>query len=162
MSDMARSEPRLTGIGGGQTGQVVASYDTYVAAERAVDHLSDAKFPVEEVEIVGRDLRLVEQITGRVTVGRAAAAGAGTGAWFGLFIGLLVGLFTTGPEWLGLIVGGIIIGAIWGAIFGFVAQWAMRGRRDFSSASGIVAGRYDVTVSSEHADEARRLLSQMS
>jgi hypothetical protein len=162
MSDMARSEPRLTGIGGGQAGQVVASYNTYVAAERAVDYLSDSKFPVEEVEIVGRDLRLVEQITGRVTVGRAAAAGAGTGAWFGLFIGLLVGLFTTGPEWLGLIVGGIIIGAIWGAIFGFVAQWAMRGRRDFSSASGIVAGRYDVTVSSEHADEARRLLSQMS
>ena len=45
-----------------------------------------------------------------------------------------------------------MIGAVWGAVFGFAAQWATRGRRDFSSASGIVAGRYDVTVSQEYAD----------
>ena len=32
-----------------------------------------------------------------------------SGAWFGLFLGLIVGLFTTGPEWLGLLLGGIIV-----------------------------------------------------
>jgi uncharacterized protein YqgC (DUF456 family) len=101
---------------------------------------------------------LVERVTGRLTAGRAAAAGAAMGAWWGLFIGLLVGWFTTGPEWIGLIIGGLVIGAVWGAIFGFVAQWATRGRRDFSSASGIVAGRYDVTVSEEYADQARQLV----
>jgi hypothetical protein len=159
MSDAARFEPRVTGVGGGEAGEVIASYDTYVEAERAVDHLADSGFPVERAEIVGRELRLVEQITGRMTTGRAAAAGAATGAWFGLFIGLLVGLFTTGPEWIGLVLGGLLIGAVWGAIFGFVAQWATRGRRDFSSARGIVAGRYDVTVSREHAERARQLLS---
>jgi hypothetical protein len=157
MSDAARFEPALAG--GRDAGEVVASFDTYPQAEQAVDHLSDSGFPVESVEIVGRDLRLVEQITGRLTAARAAGAGAATGAWFGLFIGLLVGLFTSGPEWIGLVLGGLVIGAVWGAIFGFAAQWATRGRRDFSSARGIVAGRYDVTVSGENAERARQLLS---
>jgi uncharacterized membrane protein len=94
--------------------QPVASYATYPEAQRAVDNLSDAGFPVEHADVVGYDLRLVEHVTGRLTNARAAAAGAGTGAWFGLFIGLLVGLFTTGPLWLGLIVGGLVIGALWG------------------------------------------------
>ena len=158
MSNVARFEPGFANQSGRGNGEVVATYDTYAAAERAVDRLSDSGFPVEHVEIIGRDLSLVERVTGRLTAGRAAAAGAAMGAWWGLFIGLLVGWFTTGPEWIGLIIGGLVIGAVWGAIFGFVAQWATRGRRDFSSASGIVAGRYDVTVSEEYADQARQLV----
>ena len=138
----------------------VASYATYAEAQRAVDHLSDAGFPVEQTDVVGYDLRLVEHVTGRLTNARAAAAGAGTGAWFGLFIGLLVGLFTTGPVWLGLIVGGVVIGAFWGAVFGFVAHWATRGQRDFASVSGLLAGRYDLQVAEEHADRARALLAE--
>jgi hypothetical protein len=159
MSNVARFEPGFANQPGRGRGEVVATYDTYAAAERAVDRLSDSGFPVEHAEIVGRDLSLVEQVTGRLTPARAAAAGAGTGAYLGLFIGLLVGLFTTGPEWIGLIIGGLVIGAVWGGVFGFVAQWATRGRRDFSSASGIVAGRYDVTVSAEFVDRARQLLA---
>jgi hypothetical protein len=101
--------------------------------------VSDSGFPVEHAEIVGQDLRLVEDITGRLTRGRAAAAGAGSGAWFGLFIGLLVGLFTTGPTWFGLILGGVLIGAVWGALFGFFAHMATGGERDFASTQGLVA-----------------------
>lgn len=139
----------------------VASYATYPDVQRAVDHLSDSGFPVEHTDVVGSDLRLVEHVTGRLTNARAAMAGAGTGAWFGLFIGLLVGLFTTGPVWLGLILGGLVIGALWGAVFGFVAHWATRGQRDFASVSGLVAGRYDLLVASEHADRARALLAEL-
>jgi hypothetical protein len=138
----------------------VASYATYPDVQRAVDHLSDSGFPVEHTDVVGYDLRLVEHVTGRLTNARAAAAGAGTGAWFGLFIGLLVGLFTTGPVWLGLILGGLVIGALWGAAFGFVAHWATRGQRDFASVSGLVAGRYDLLVAKEHAERARALLAE--
>jgi hypothetical protein len=141
-------------------GQVVASYAGYAEAERAVDYLSDASFPVEYTDIVGRDLRLVERITGRMTNARAAAAGAGAGAWFGLLIALLVGLVTPWPVWLGLIAGGLVIGALWGAVFGFFAHWAMRGRRDFASARALVAGRYELTVVDAEAERARRLLSQ--
>jgi hypothetical protein len=143
--------------GGGET---VSSHASYEDAERAVDYLSDHGFPVEHAQIVGSNLHLVEQVTGRVTTGRAALAGAGSGAWFGLFIGLLVGLFTTGPEWLGLVLGGVLIGAVWGAIFGFIAQYATRGRRDFSSDRALLAERYDVVVSTE-AERARTLIAQL-
>jgi MFS family permease len=136
-------------------GVLVGTYSNYGDAQRAVDRLSDARFPVEHIQIVGRDLTIVEDVTGRMTKARAAA----TGAWFGLFIGLLVGLFTTGPEWLGLVRGGLLIGAFWGAVFGFVAHWATRGMRDFASLRGLAAASYDVLVDEEHADRARSLLA---
>jgi predicted lipid-binding transport protein (Tim44 family) len=140
--------------------QTVASYATYADAQQAVDSLSDRGFPVEGAEIVGNDVRLVERVTGRLTNARAAAAGAGPGAWFGLFIGLLVGLFTTGPEWLGLVLGGLLIGALWGALFGFFAHWVTQGQRDFTSVSNLVAGRYELTVPNDQAQRARELLGE--
>jgi hypothetical protein len=136
----------------------VASYPTYEQAQEAVDRLSDDHFPVENLDIVGSDLRLVERVTGRLTKGKAAAAGAATGAWFGLFIGLLVGLFTSGPTWLGLILGGLVIGAGWGAVFGFVGHAATGGRRDFSSTRTLAATRYDIIARGGHAEEARTAL----
>ena len=142
-------------------GQVIATYRTYLEAQRAVDHLSDASFPVEHTAIIGRDLSLVEQVTGRMTTTRATLMGAAVGAWFGLFIGLFFGLFTVGAAWLSLVVAGIIIGAIWGAIFGFVAHWATHGQRDFASASAIVAARYDLTVGGADVARARQLLSSL-
>lgn len=137
----------------------VASYASYEAAQSAVDRLSDASFPVGYVEIVGRGLSLVERVTGRVTTLRAAAAGAGTGAWFGLFIGLLVGLFTTGPTWLGLLLGGLVIGGVWGTIFGLVAHWSTHGRRDFASVRALAAEQYDVMVADGQAEQARKLIT---
>jgi Heat induced stress protein YflT domain len=140
--------------------QTVASYPTYAEAQRAVDSLSDRGFPVEGAEIIGHDVRLVERVTGRLTNARAAAAGAASGAWFGLFIGLLVGLFTSGPEWLGLVLGGLLIGALWGALFGFFAHWMTQGQRDFTSVSDLVAGRYELTVPNDQAQRARELLGE--
>ena len=54
----------------------VARFDDYEAAQRAVDQLSDNGFPVEKLDIVGSDLRLIERVTGRLTKARAAGAGA--------------------------------------------------------------------------------------
>lgn len=140
------------------TWNTVARYDTYEEAQTAVDRLSDEHFPVENVDIIGSDLRLVERVIGRLTKGRAAAAGAASGAWFGLFIGLLVGLFTGNHVWLGLIVGGLVIGALWGAVFGFASHAITRGRRDFTSARSLVARHYDVVARGGHAEEARNVL----
>jgi uncharacterized membrane protein len=142
-------------------GQVIASYPSYAQAQRAVDYLSDSSFPVEQTAIVGRDLSLVEQVTGRMTTARATLLGAASGAWFGLFIGLFIGLFAIGPVWLSLIVAGLVIGAIWGAIFGFFAHWATRGQRDFSSTKAIVAARYEVSVTDAYRDRAKQLLSSL-
>jgi hypothetical protein len=148
----------LTPTGAATPQTVVGSYPTYAEAQRAVDKLSDEGFPVQHAAIVGLDLKLVERVIGRMTNGRAAMAGAASGAWFGLFIGLLVGLFADGAEWLGLVLGGLLIGAFWGAVFGFIAHWATRGQRDFSSMRGIEAERYEVRVVHEHSTRARQLL----
>ncbi|MEU0084476.1 hypothetical protein [Streptomyces sp. NPDC006274] len=83
-------------------------------------------------------------MTGRLTSGRAAAAGAAGGAWFGLLIGLLMGLFAPGPVWLGLILGGVFRGALWGAVPGWTGHAATGGRRDFSSTRALAAARYDL------------------
>jgi len=138
----------------------VASYSSYEEAQAAVDRLSDEGFPVENLDIVGSGLRTVERVTGRLTTARATAAGAASGAWFGLFIGLLVGLFTRGPTWIGLIIGGLFIGAAWGAVFGFASHAATRGRRDFSSAQTLTASRYDIIARGGHTEQARSILQQ--
>ena len=140
----------------------LGSYPDYRQAQAVVDHLSDNGFPVETVSIVGADLRLVERVTGRMTRGRAAAAGALSTAWLGLFFGLLLGLFAeSGTALLGLMVYGLLIGAVFGAVLGFAAHAATGGRRDFSSTTGLAATRYEVLVSQDRAQEAERLVAQL-
>ena len=56
---------------GGPTVQV-SSYDDYASAQRTVDFLSDNGFPVEQSAIVGTDLRMVENVLGRLTTTRDA------------------------------------------------------------------------------------------
>lgn len=136
----------------------VASYASYAEAQTAVDQLAAAGFPVQEIEIVGSGLRSIEQVTGKMTAGRAALGGAGTGAWIGLFVGLLVGLFTPGPAWLGLMLGGLLIGAAWGATLGLFLRWLSRGHHNFSSLHTVVATRYDVIALDGTASQARATL----
>jgi hypothetical protein len=140
---------------------VVATYDSYAGAQRAVDYLSDNSFPVEHVSIVGTDLRLVEKVLGRLTVARAAGAGAISGAWLGLFVGLLLGIFSS-RGWLGILLAAVLIGAAWGAVFGAVAHAATRGRRDFTSTQRLEASQYAVTVAVDHAETARQLLTRLT
>jgi hypothetical protein len=136
---------------------VVGTYTDYALAQAAVDHLSDSGFPVEKTAIIGTDLRLVENVIGRLTTGRAALAGAASGAWFGLLIGLLLGIFAnTGWFWVILVC--LLIGAAWGAIFGAIAHAATGGRRDFASRSSLQAGQYAVTADPSVAASARELL----
>jgi hypothetical protein len=142
---------------GDRTYRALGDYASYEQAQRVVDGLSDAGFPVMHVRIVGHGLRSVEQVAGRLTKGRAAGAGAASGAWFGLLVGLLLGLFAPGAAWLPLLLTAVVVSAVWGAVFGFLAHAATRGRRDFVSARALQADRYTVEVDSGYADEAARL-----
>jgi hypothetical protein len=143
----------------GQRWEVVTTVPTYADAQRLTNRLAVAQFPVDQAEIVGRGVELVERVTGRLTTGRAALAGAGSGAWLGLFVGLLVGLFTTGAAWAGLVLGGLLIGAIWGALLAIAAKWAARDR-EFTSIQTLAADRYDIEVTRDYADLARRLIGR--
>ncbi|GAA4684456.1 general stress protein [Phytohabitans rumicis] len=139
----------------------IATYPDYMSAQRAVDYLSDNEFPVERAAIVGTDLRLVENVLGRMTTGKAALAGLATGAWFGLFIGLLFGIFSE-SNWFGVILTGVLVGALWGAVFGAIAHAMTGGRRDFTSTSSLQASQYAVAVDAEHAEQARQLLTRLN
>ena len=144
-------------------GVQVGSYDSYEQAQAAVDHLSDQKFAVENVTIIGSDLRMVEKVTGRLTRGRAIGAGAAGGAWWGLFVGLLLGIFAAdGSDWISSVLTGLVIGLVFGALFGWMGYAATRGRRDFTSTNQIVAGRYDVMCNPARAEEARAHLARFS
>lgn len=135
----------------------LAEFEQYAPAQELVDKLSDGGFDVKRVRIVGEGLRSIEQVTGRLTVARAALMGAASGAWFGLFIGLLLGLFTPGAVWFTLLLAGLLFGAGSGAIFGAISQWATRGRRDFSSVRAVEAEKYVVMVDAQHLAEAQRV-----
>jgi hypothetical protein len=138
----------------------VARFDDYESAQRAVDRLSDDGFPVEKLDVVGSDLRLVERVTGRLTRGRAAGARALSGIWVGLLFGILLGLFTSGHSLLATAVVGAALGATWGAVFGYVAHARTRGQRDFSSVRQLVATHYDLIAREGTVDRARSMLNE--
>lgn len=140
-------------------GEEVASYGTYLEAQKAVDYLSDNKFAVQLVTIVGTDLRMVERVTGRLTYGRVALAGLASGAWFGLFVGLLLTMFSSEG---GALLLGVGLGAGFGLLFSVLSySLTGRGRRDFTSSSQIVASSYAILCAHEAAGDARRLLGEM-
>jgi hypothetical protein len=140
-------------------GVSIAKYATYLEAQAAVDHLSDNRFPVQFVTIVGSGLRMVERVTGRLSYGRVAVAGALSGAWFGLFVGLLLSLLSD-TAFAG-VVGAMLLGAGFGMLFGIISYAATRGRRDFTSTSQIVASEYEVLCIEEHAGRAMQLLRSL-
>lgn len=137
----------------------LTSFRTYEEAQAAVDKLSDNKFPVEHVSIIGVDLRSVEAVLGRMSWGRAALGGLMMGAWLGVLLGLFVSLFATSEANLWTLVGlGLIYGAAFGIILGLINYAFTGGKRDFVSRSQLVAGRYDVTVDADQMTAARNIL----
>jgi hypothetical protein len=145
--------------------RVIATFATYGEAQRAVDYLSDKKFPVERVSIVAEGLRMVERVTGRLNWGKAALNGAISGATTGLFLGFLLGLFfLIAPFITAVVFGmyGLIAGLIIGTIVGLIGYALSGGSRDFTSVGSIQADRYVVLVEAAVADEATRLLGMMT
>lgn len=141
-------------------GWPVGSYDTYAQAQRAVDHLSDNEFKVEDLTIVGVDLMQVEKVLGRLTWGKVIAGGIGSGAWLGLFFGALVGL-VVGDTWTPILFG-VIAGMVFGLISAAIPYAATRGQRDFTSTMQLVAGRYDVLCDPRSAEQARDMLARLA
>jgi hypothetical protein len=139
------------------TGEIVGTYETYPQAQAAVDVLARENFPVAQVSIVGSDLKSVERVTGKLTWGRIAVAGAATGAWMGIFFGLLIEMLspTTG---LGILIAAVLLGAGFGMLFGLVSYAITRRTRDYTSMTQVLASSYSIVVTPELATRARALL----
>lgn len=144
------------------SGWPVGSYDNYAQAQQAVDYLAENDFPVQEVTIVGVDLMLVERVTGRLSWSRVLSTGAISGAWFGLFVGVLLSMFDGQTGSFAPILVGLVAGLFFGLVFAGAGYLTTRGRRDFQSASQLVAGRYDVLCQPTHAEKARDLVAKLA
>jgi len=75
---------------------------------------------------------------------------------------VLLSLFATqaGAGVIPILVG-VATGAVFGTVFATAGYASTRGRRDFASASQLVAGRYDVLCQPRHAEQARDLLAKL-
>jgi len=160
MSNSAPPRTGRTGLSTPPSGDTVARYATYLEAQRAVDYLSDNRFPVQACTIVGVNLQRVERVTGRLTYSRAAVAGLFAGAYFGLFVGLVLLIFGNGEG--SDMFAAILIGAAFGGLYGVVSYAATGGRRDFTSTSEIIASEYLVLCNAEQAAGAIQLLNRLA
>ena len=128
--------------------------------QKAVDYLSDNNFPVQNVLIVGTDLKQLERVTGRLTRGRVALGGLLSGAWLGAFVGLVFSLFEDSST-LARMLSTVAFGAVFGLVWALIGYAATRGQRDFTSVSQVVATRYEVLTEHKLAQQARELLTAM-
>jgi hypothetical protein len=138
--------------------QSLAVYDDYAQAQKSVDFLADADFPVDQLMIVGTDLKRIERVTGRLTWSKIAVGGILSGLWLGIFVGLIFALFAEENLWQVLLSTGLM-GATFGLVWALVGYAFTRGQRDFSSVTQVVATRYEVLVEHKHAPRARELLT---
>jgi hypothetical protein len=141
--------------------QVVTSFTCYRDAERAVDLLASQPFDIDRVAIIGSDLQIVEEVTGRLNYGVAAARGAVAGALAGAVIGWFFGLLhLLHPIATGLVLAvyGTLLGAAVGAAVGLVLHGLRAGRRDFRAHSALRPRYYDVVADATVVEHARRLL----
>lgn len=141
--------------------QSVAVFDNYEDAQKAVDHLSDHEFPVENLCIVGTDLKLVERVLGRRSWPQVIASGAVSGIGTGLLLGLLWMLFLPGIGSGKALVAGVVLGIAMGVLSAAMAHGASGGRRDFSSVTATVATRYEVLGEHQVVTRAREMLQEM-
>ncbi|QQD76968.1 hypothetical protein I8920_04205 [Curtobacterium sp. YC1] len=139
-------------------GDVLGTYDTYPDAQRVVAKLAEADFPVNQLSIVGNDLKTVERVTGKMTYGRAAIAGALSGLWLGFFFGIVLTLFS--PQAGGLFFAAAIIGAAFGMLYGIVSFAITKRQRDFTSVHQVLATTYQIVVNPQLTGQAQRILGQ--
>jgi hypothetical protein len=140
------------------SGVVVASYETYEQAQAAIAKMSGAEGDLSGLAIVGNDLKLVERITGRLTWGKVALAGAMRGLGFGAFIGLVYILFL--PEAIASVLLFPLLGLAFGILLGVVTHSVTRRKRDYASVQQVLAARYDVVAPQQSAGKAMHIIGQ--
>lgn len=141
--------------------QSVGLYDTYEEAQKAVDYLADNDFEVQNLEIVGTELRQVERVLGRRNWGTVIGQGVQSGITTGLLVGIVLVLFAPPRNVAALILVALGIGIGLGVGFQALGYAMSRGRRDFTSVTQVVATKYEVMSEHKVAAKARTLLTQM-
>ena len=85
--------------------QSVGIYNTYADAQKAVDYLADEKFEVQNLAIVGTELKSVERVLGRRNWGTVITQGVQSGISTGLLVALVMLIFAQPGSFLLLLAG---------------------------------------------------------
>lgn len=140
----------------------VAVFDTYVAAEKAVDYLADNGFPVGNLAIVGTDLRTVERVLARKTWRTVLLQGAAQGLSTALILFLVLWLFIPAANILALLLAAVVFSIAVSMAFAAFGYMLSRGERDFTSVQQTVATRYEVLCEHKVSERAQEMLAAMS
>lgn len=143
-------------------GELLATYSTYAQAREAVSTLVTAEdFPATAVSIVGKDLRVVERVRGRLGYPQVALGAAFRGLFFGAMLGGFMLLINPALGWQQVLVSAALGVGVW-MIFGVIAFAARKGQTSgqtsVASTQQLVPVSYDVVVAFDHAFRARQLL----
>lgn len=157
---MTAQPPSISSIFQLQYPQSVGVFTSYADAQTAVDYLADNRFPVENLAIVGTDLKSVERVTGRRNWGTVLLSGVQSGVSTGLMVALLMWFLQPAANVFTLLPMALAIGIGIGVAFGAVGYAMSRGRRDFTSVSQTIATKYEVLSEHKVAGQARDLLRQ--
>ena len=141
--------------------QSVGVFNTYADAQKAVDYLADEKFEVQNLAIVGTDLKSVERVLGRKSWGTVLAQGVQSGISTGLLVGIIFLVFSEPTSILALLLGSLALGIVLGVAFSAIAYAMSRGRRDFTSVTQTVATKYEVLCEHKLAAQAREMLQSL-
>ena len=141
--------------------QSVGIFNSYADAQKAVDYLSDEKFEVQNLAIVGTELKSVERVLGRRSWGTVITQGLQSGVSTGLLVGLVMLIFTKPTSYFALLLVSLAIGITLAIGFSAAGYAMTRGKRDFTSVTQTVATKYEVLCEHKVAAQAREMLSQM-
>jgi hypothetical protein len=141
--------------------QSVGIYNSYADAQKAVDFLADEKFEVQNLAIVGTDLKSVERVLGRRNWGTVITQGMQSGVSTGLLVALVLLIFAQPGSFLLLLAVSLAIGIALGVGFNAAAYAMSRGKRDFTSITQTVATKYEVLCEHKVAVQAREMLQRM-
>ncbi len=158
---MAMSQRQPSSLFELQFPQSVGIYNSYADAQRAVDYLADEKFEVQNLAIVGTDLKSVERVLGRRNWGTVITQGMQSGISTGLLVALVMLIFAQPGSFLLLLAVSLAIGIALGIGFNAAAYAMSRGKRDFTSITQTVATKYEVLCEHKVAAQAREMLQGM-
>ncbi|MCK6095976.1 hypothetical protein KZX06_08500 [Micrococcus sp. EYE_162] len=157
MSFMMSSPAPGSGDTGLPRGELVATYSTYTEAREQVDRLAATDFPVSAVSIVGKDLRVVERVRGRLNYAQVALGAGVRGLMFGALIGAFLLLLDPSGGPLQILTSALLGLAVW-LLFGVIGFALRKGRHGFASSQAVVPAGYDLVIAFEHAARARQEL----
>lgn len=135
----------------------IASFGTREAASSAASKLIAAGLEPKSITITGTGLRSVERVMGKFTVATALRNGAMNGLFFGLVLAsfsLLLNPEAPPAAFLGM----MLVGMAAGLLLGMISFLLVRRKKDFQSATQVVADAYEVGVTAQLVQEARKAL----